>query len=137
MHSIQAASTVTTEIEMADPTATSSSKDGNATASSSGGSYASASSGTAAGKATGGEDSNPPLTWELTKQKLVGSLRSWVMWLNTIAGMAIPALTYLHDNYADMRPFIPAKLYATGFVVMVLVNMALRFFKTNGPLEEK
>lgn len=73
----------------------------------------------------------------LVKAKLRGSLVSMVMCMNVLAGVAVPVLDWAQVNFPFLREFLPVQLYTSSFILIIIMNLGLRFFRTNGPLEDK
>lgn len=73
----------------------------------------------------------------LCKAKLRGALSSLTMWFNGVMAAAPAALLYAQDQLPMMRDYMPTNMYGYAFGATVLGNVALRFFRTTGALENK
>lgn len=70
------------------------------------------------------------------KKWLNGARKSWVIWFNTLGFTLVELVTYAHDSFQELQPYVPADLYKWLGLVLVLGNLVLRF-KTNKSLAEK
>jgi hypothetical protein len=71
------------------------------------------------------------------KEKLQGSLQSLTIWFNVFMAQLPASLDYAQQHLPLLHDYLPAPLYAWAFVVSIVGNILLRFFKTEVPLEEK
>lgn len=65
--------------------------------------------------------------------------RAWksaTVWVNALVVAAMPALDYARANLDQMREYIDADFYKMLGLVVVGLNIALRF-RTSKPLEDK
>jgi hypothetical protein len=69
-------------------------------------------------------------------QKIKGSVKSWTIWVNGIASAVVAGLPMLQENFPQLQPYIPANFYKYAMLVIIAINIVLRF-KTNKPLEQK
>ena len=69
-------------------------------------------------------------------RKLSGCKRSCVVRVNAGILAATPLFQMAQDQWPQLREYLPANLYGYAFVVIVIVNILLRF-KTKLPLEDK
>jgi hypothetical protein len=79
------------------------------------------------------------MNWQLIRAKIRGSYKSFVVWINGLAGAAVAGLPMLQDNLPGVMPYIPPRLmsYVQGFIgTIVFINILLRL-KTNKGLESK
>lgn len=72
--------------------------------------------------------------------KLRGAARSKTIWLNGIGFMIVQqlpdAMPDLMNQFPTLQPYLPANIFQTLTVCMVVLNMMLRFH-TRMPLEAK
>lgn len=69
-------------------------------------------------------------------QKIRGARKSVVIWFNSSLLAALPVFEALHDALPELQQFLPDNIYKWAGLVVVVVNIILRF-KTDKPLEEK
>lgn len=61
------------------------------------------------------------------KNKLRGALRSWTIHFNVVVAILIEGLPMAKDSFPELQPYVPANLYQTGMLVLIVGNMLLRF----------
>lgn len=74
--------------------------------------------------------------FETFKAKLRGTVRSFTIWANGIAGSIYLGLPMLQDSLPQLQAYIPANFFQFLMGGVIVVNILLRF-KTNTGLEHK
>lgn len=70
------------------------------------------------------------------KAKFKGVRKSWTMKFNALLLAALPVLLYLQDSLPMLRDFMDISTYQHVGLIVVAVNMALRF-RTDKSLKDK
>lgn len=65
-----------------------------------------------------------------------GMWKSWTVWFNGVVVALITLLPMLQDTLPQLAPYVSAEVYKSATLVIVLVNLALRF-KTSTSLAAK
>lgn len=70
------------------------------------------------------------------KQWIIGAIKSWTLWINSMLGVLIVSLPSFQDSLPSISAYLPPNLYKYLSVALVVVNILLRA-KTNKSLLDK
>jgi biotin transporter BioY len=68
---------------------------------------------------------------------LRGAWRSLTIWLNTVGGLIIIGLPELQAALPQVAPYIPGNIYKVLAVVLIVLNVLVRLFKTKSAIIDK
>lgn len=68
--------------------------------------------------------------------KLQGCYKSAVIWFNALTLSLMSLFELFHDSLSELSQYLPTDLYKKVGLVVILVNLALRF-KTSKSLQDK
>lgn len=70
------------------------------------------------------------------KEKINGAFKSITIYFNILMLTAMEFVTYAHDVFQELQPYVPAETYRILALVLIIGNLILRF-KTTKSLAEK